>query len=66
MAWVEVQVLDMENRPVPGVCYEIRLPDGCVVTGSTDSKGLARYDHILSGECEICLPDFDRDAWIKL
>ena len=66
MAWVEVQVFDMENVPVPGVRYEIRLPDGRVVAGITDSKGLARYDHIVSGQCEICLPDFDRDAWVQL
>ena len=66
MAWVEVQILDMENKPVPGVCYEIRLPGGRVVNGYTDSKGLARYDRILPGQCEICLPDFDRDAWVQL
>jgi hypothetical protein len=65
-AWVEVQVLDMENNPVSGVRYEIRLPDGSTVTGSTDKAGSARYEKIVSGQCEICLPDFDREAWAPL
>jgi hypothetical protein len=65
-AWIEVQVLDMDNKPVPGVRYEIRLPDGYKVTGTTDRAGLARYDGIFAGQCEICLPEFDREAWVQL
>jgi hypothetical protein len=66
LAWIEVEVVDLEDNPVFGVRYLIRLPDGSTVTGATDSKGLARYDRIPSGQCEICLPDFDRDAWVQL
>ena len=65
-SWIEVQVLDMENNPVPHVRYEIRLSGGIILSGSTDRAGLARYDGIPSGECEISLPDFDKDAWHPL
>jgi hypothetical protein len=65
-AWVEIQVLDMEENPLAGIRYEILLPGGRKVTGTTDDSGLARYDDIDSGQCEIAFPDLDQDLWRRL
>ena len=62
--WVEIQLLGEDDSPLPDEEYEITLPNGDVVRGYLDEHGLARIEMIRSaGECQICFPRLDREAW---
>lgn len=62
-SWIEFEVLDDDDNPVPGVKYELTLPDGSVSSGVVDNKGLARVEGFDPGECSISFPDLEQDAW---
>ena len=64
-AWIEVELLDEEDNPVPGERYEIKLPDDSVAKGTLDKDGFVRIDGIEPGTCEISFPKLDKDAWEK-
>ncbi|MBI4700170.1 MAG: type VI secretion system tip protein VgrG, partial [Deltaproteobacteria bacterium] len=40
-SWIEIALVDAAGRPVPGVRYEIVLPDGSTARGRLDGRGLA-------------------------
>lgn len=62
--WIEIELIDEDDEPVPGEKYEITLPDGSVASGTLDQNGFARVDGIKdAGSCEITFPDLDREAW---
>ncbi len=66
-SWIEIEMVDEENQPVPGMVYRITLPDGeTVAEGTLDDKGFARVDGIEPGNCQITFPDLDQDAWQKI
>jgi hypothetical protein len=62
-AWIEVELVDEDNQPVPGVRYRITLPDESVAEGSLDDKGKARVEGFEPGSCKVTFPDLDKDAW---
>lgn len=64
-AWIEIELIDEADEPVPSEKYEITLPDGSVAKGTLDGDGFARVDGIEPGTCEISFPDLDKDAWKK-
>ncbi|GAC19603.1 hypothetical protein [Paraglaciecola arctica] len=64
-SWVEFELLDEEDSPVPGEKYEIELPDGKVAKGTLDGDGFARIDGIKPGECKVCFPEYDKESWYK-
>lgn len=51
--WVEIELLDMEGRPVPYERYWIKLPDGTVREGVLDERGCAFFDDLDTGQCTI-------------
>ncbi len=61
--WIEIALVDEKGNPVPGHRYKIRLPDGSELTGTLDSRGLARVDGIDPGTCKVTFPDLDQRAW---
>jgi type VI secretion system secreted protein VgrG len=62
--WIEVELLDEADQPVAGERYWIRLPDGTMAQGRTDENGIASVRGIKqNGNCAICFPDLDKDAW---
>ena len=63
--WIEIVMLDQEGHPVPSIDYEITIPGGTVVPGSTDGKGRGRVDGIDAGNCKITFPKLDKDIWKK-
>lgn len=65
-AWIEIELVDEEDEPVPSEKYEIKLPDGSVAKGTLDGDGFARVDGIDPGTCEISFPRLDKDAWEKI
>lgn len=64
-SWIEIELVDEEDQPVPGEKYEITLPDERVAKGTTDQNGLARIEGIDPGTCKITFPKLDKDAWEK-
>lgn len=62
-SWIEIELVDEEEEPVPGEKYKITLPDGKVAKGTLDEKGFARVDGIEPGTCQITFPDLDKEAW---
>lgn len=63
--WVEVELLDKNNRPVKGVAVELTLPDGAKVKGTLSDKGSFRVDGIDPGTCKVAFPDLDGREWSK-
>lgn len=64
-SWIEIELLDEEDNPVPGEKYEVELPDGKIAKGTLDGEGFARIDGIKPGACKVCFPEYDKDAWSK-
>ncbi len=63
-SWIEIELVDEDNKPVPGEPYRITMPDGqTVAAGTLDHRGFARVDDIEPGTCKITFTDLDRDAW---
>jgi hypothetical protein len=65
-SWIEIEMVDEEDAPVPGEKYKITLPDGKVAQGTLDSEGFARVEGIEPGTCQITFPNLDKDAWEKI
>ncbi len=60
--WVEIELLDMEGRPVPHERYWIKLPDGTVREGVLDAMGCAYFDDLDPGQCTIRWLGRDEEA----
>ena len=65
-SWVEIEMVDEQDEPVPGIAYRITLPDGAAADGTLDEKGFARVEGIEPGTCQITFPDLDMEAWEKI
>ena len=62
--YIEIKLLDTENKPVPGEAYKITLPDGqTVAEGTLDDKGFARIDGVDPGSCKVTFPNMDKTVW---
>jgi hypothetical protein len=64
-SWIEIEmVYETNGESVPGLSYEITLPDGeTVASGTLDEKGFARVEGFEPGSCKISFPDLDKEAW---
>jgi uncharacterized Zn-binding protein involved in type VI secretion len=62
-AWVEIELVDEEGKPVPGEEYRIELPDGSIRQGRLNDKGKARLEGIDSGNCLVTFPYLDDTSW---
>lgn len=65
-SWIEIEMVDEEDNPVPGEKYKITLPDDSVAQGTLNEKGFARIEGIESGTCKITFPELDAEAWEKI
>jgi hypothetical protein len=61
--WVEVQLLDMEDKPVKGAKYILKDGDVIIAEGSLDANGCARVDNLDPGSYNVNFPEYDRDVW---
>jgi type VI secretion system secreted protein VgrG len=65
--WIEIQLVDEEDQPIPGELYRLTMPDGEEKEGRLDSQGSARVDEIEDpGSCTLTFPELDQEAWEKL
>ncbi len=65
-SWIEIELVDEDDNPIPGERYKVTLPDGTTVAeGTLDENGFARVDGIDPGSCKITFPSLDKDAWEK-
>ncbi len=65
-SWIEIEMVDEEDEPVPGEKYKITLPDDSVTEGTLDGNGFARIEGIEPGTCKITFPELDKEAWEKV
>jgi len=65
LTWIEIELVDEEDNPVPGERYEITTPDGRVKRGTLDENGFARVEGVRPGECKVAFPRLDKEAWKK-
>ena len=63
LTWIEIVLVDADGQPVPGMAYEIKLPDGTVQPGSLDANGKARHEQIVPGQCQVKFPELDATEW---
>jgi type VI secretion system secreted protein VgrG len=61
--WIEIELVDMDDKPIPGEPYRITMPDGSVHTGTLDDKGFARVEGLEPGSVKVTFPKLDKDAW---
>ena len=64
-SWIEIEMVDEEDQPVPGLAYRITLSDNTVAEGTLNEKGRARVDGIEPGNCQVTFPTLDQAAWAK-
>ncbi|MFZ4573571.1 MAG: hypothetical protein ACOYN0_04190 [Phycisphaerales bacterium] len=65
-SWIEIELIDEADQPVPGEAYKVTLPDGSTVAeGTLDHKGFARIEGIDPGTCKVTFPRLDKEAWEK-
>lgn len=65
--WIEIELLDEEDKGVPYEEFMVHLPDGEEVHGYLDKAGLARLDGIAAaGICRVSFPDRDQAVWCPL
>jgi type VI secretion system secreted protein VgrG len=65
-SWIEIELLDEEDKPVSGEKYEIELPDGSLTTGTLDKDGYAKVEGFEAGDCQVSFPKLDKSAWEKV
>lgn len=61
--WIEIELVNEADQPVPSERYEIKKGDEVIKKGTLDANGHARVTGLEPGSCEICFPDLDKEAW---
>jgi hypothetical protein len=62
-----IELVGEDNEPVPGLAYRLVGPDGRTRSGRLDTEGRAEVrDLPVDGECRVCFPELDQDAWEPL
>lgn len=61
--FIEIEIVDADNRPVPNQSFDLELADGRKVWPKTNRDGVLRIEPVPEGMCEFTLSDYDADAW---
>ncbi|HXT15066.1 MAG TPA: hypothetical protein VN706_05520 [Gemmatimonadaceae bacterium] len=51
--WVDVALVDVDGNPIANEPFKLTLPDGTVITGTTDENGMTGMDQIIGVEGQI-------------
>lgn len=65
-SWIEIELIDELNQPVPFEPYKIKLPDGKVKKGTLDKLGRAHVALAQPELCEVTFPKLDAAAWERV
>ncbi len=61
---VAIELIGEDDEPIPHAAYRLLGPDGKTHTGRLDQDGRAEVHGLKeAGDCKICFPDFDSEAW---
>lgn len=58
--WIGLDVVDLNDNPVPSEGYELDLPHGVTRTGALLADGTATFADIPPGECALRFPDVEQ------
>jgi hypothetical protein len=61
--WIEIVLVDENNRPVPHERFWLQFPDGSTLEDRLDDAGTARVEEVDPGNCLVSFPDLDGAAW---
>lgn len=61
--WIEIELIDENNKPVPEEQYRIEMPDGSIEDGFLDAQGRAYIDGLEPGTCKVSFPKIDGNEW---
>ncbi|WP_164015646.1 hypothetical protein [Pyxidicoccus trucidator] len=61
--WIEIELVGEDDLPIAGQRYRVVMPDGRVVEGTLDARGVARVEGTVAGQCEVTFPGLDEEAW---
>jgi hypothetical protein len=62
-AFLAIELVDAEGKPVPNARYRVTATDGSVKEGRLDADGRARVEPIPPGLCRVAFPALDSGAW---
>jgi hypothetical protein len=60
---IEIELVDMEGKPIPDETWELLLPDGSRRSGQLDRDGSATITDVPESGCQVSFPRLDADAW---
>lgn len=63
-AYIGIELVDTEKRPVPHQVFEVTLPSGQLVRGTLDQNGKVRIEGIDPGQCTVTFPSMDRRDFV--
>lgn len=63
MSWIEIELVDELDRPVPAQRFAITAPDGAVIEGVLGIDGRARVALAEKGMCRVSFVDLDEELW---
>jgi hypothetical protein len=58
-SWIDLELLDEEDNPVPSALYRVEAADGSITEGRLGTNGRAHVEGIVFGSCRVTFPDFD-------
>jgi hypothetical protein len=61
--WLEIELVDEEGSPVPGMAYRVECADGWVRTGWTNAHGKAREEGLRQTSCKVSFPELHARDW---
>lgn len=61
--WIEFVLVDVDDYPLAGEPYEVRLPDQSLQRGELDKDGRVRFNSMLRGIALIRFPRIDALEW---
>jgi len=62
--WIAIELLGEDGKPIPGVAYQVTLPDGSTRDGTLDNTGKAMIRGIdPPGQCGVTFPQLDQQTW---
>lgn len=64
--WIEIELVDEDDNPVPNQAFRLVLPDGTTRSGTLGENGKYRVSGIDPGTCKVSFPDFDAGEWEKV